>query len=384
MEIIASSVRAVGGFFLHAGYMSAYAPVQHSLKAETVKEIFTTAEPSLQLNLTEALRLKGEVIGSGAQGIGHPILNHMPGLMRGDQLAVILGVLIFIGGLALIYRTQRHEPSRKWAMPLSSLALILICIAAFAGGFDSLTQRLIPPKPPWDGVAPQAYEHPEAATKAILYGMLADPVMKSRQYITSLAEIKNEVGLPGRDLTAGQRYALATYGLDGWGRQFRLEWIPGQDVMSNDNKDTVTVNEQQFFEYRAKGYDFINTIWEHYSIISNGPDGLPDTADDIQVNIRPFMGRRFDGDENEPHWGYFVQHLGEDRLLFIHRGGLEYRAAHGWRASQLTGGLLYDVLDFPRGVPNVSDPAPAAPAPGQPLWLVVFKHPDGQMRKLKS
>lgn len=381
MEIFASSAQVISDFFLHAGYSSVSSPTPHSISPEAIKEIFTGYEPVLKLDMAEALRLKGEAIGGGVSDASMPLLSNITALIDGERIVVILGIVFFIAGLSLIYRYKKDVTPKRFASLLSLLALMLIGFAGAVGGFGTLHHSFVSDKPPWKGITPKAYEHPEDATKAILYGIIADANFDIFRRINTLADLKDEVGLPSRDLTEGQRYALANYGLDGWGHPFRLEKVPSRYIMTKSDDAPVTVSTSELYEYQNKGYSLETGTVAHYSIRSDGADGIPNTADDITAAIMPFNGNHWE----YYRWGYFIKHTGKDRLLFVHRCvAQEYQTAHGWLASRLTGSLLFDVEQIPRDVLSLTPATHDSHTSASTLWLVVFKQPNGQKKVPKS
>lgn len=69
--------------------------------------------------------------------------------------------------------------------------------------------------------------------------------------VGSLAELADSVALPVDEPSDAMAYVLETYGLDGWGNEMTLE-VPDED---------------------------------HYDVISAGPDGEPDTEDDVSATF---------------------------------------------------------------------------------------------------
>lgn len=382
MQLFAASVQEPADLFLHAGYISAHAPAPRAMSPETAKEIFQSYEPVIKLDMGEALRLKGEAVGIGpAQGKSGAEIQQARskldvGALGAEGAALSWGLACFFVGLALLYRLKDHLRRRQLSAAIAALVLLLTGFAALAGGFGSIAQTAHDSPPPWQGIARRAYAHPQAATQAILYGIIADAAANCPHALNSLADIQKEVGLPARKLTEGQQYALATYGLDGWGRPFRLARVSTQCLFAKGDDQPVTVPLEKWSEFENKGYAFKRTIPAHYSITSDGQDGTARTPDDVELQLAPFAATSAAWERQR--WGYFVQQIGERHTLFVHRSaGPEYRAHNGWRARKLTGSNLFDAMELLEGSADSVYRPLAKELPYHPLVLVVFRTPNG-------
>ena len=173
--------------------------------------------------------------------------------------------------------------------------------------------------PPWQGVPVEEYKSPEAATHAILDGLVVNGLAGSPVGISTLAAIQEQVAfpIPAKEYTPGMVYAQKTYGRDGWGREFAFESLSGGK----------------------------------YRITSAGPDGVFGTKDDIVV----VTGSR------EHNWedcvsGVYVRPMAEMQFCFVHRvRDPLFRAKHGDEAFGLTENNLFDSFsldDLFRRTPN--------------------------------
>jgi len=298
MKILAGSIVEATTSFLHAGYISAYPrpldPYQYPIGQ---------ASPSLQLDLTEALRLKGEALAgaAGAGDSGGAVAAYLSALS--EHTAVLVGLCCFVVALAAGYLLGSRSKGRRSAGPVLAAASVLCVLGAACD--DELEP--LPTHPPWEGVTLQEYEHPELATQALLYGIIADGIVNVGQPIDILPNIQNEVGLPKGKLTSGEAYALQTYGIDGWGRELRL-------TRPAENTWTVT---------------------------SAGADGSFDTDDDLSLSVSQCNDEDWDSQRR----AFFITKNGAEHAVAFHRwtGELfEYR--NGGLAEGITGSVLFDVF----------------------------------------
>ena len=324
MKILAGSLQTAADTFLHAGYISAYPRpyYPHNYGYQT---------PKLELDMMEALRLKGEVLASGALPDGVvATAQAVAGGFSGPQLLVAgLGLV----GLGLAFKLRRDW--RRALLPmLASVALLLISPSC------GETEEPLPTVPPWQGKQVQAYENPELATKALLHGVVADALSSMGREVTSLANIQNEVGLPLASPGAGMKYALIHYGQDGWGKEMRL-----------------TRNGAR------------------YQVTSAGKDGKFDTSDDLKAQVSGCSDSNWD----QYRYGHFIRDDGGEAVLLIHRWtGEHFKYNDQNRATRLTGSVLFDAIDESK----LSDKgktltknalaAAAAKAKHKPLLLHVF------------
>jgi hypothetical protein len=165
----------------------------------------------------------------------------------------------------------------------------------------------LPTNPPWKDVEQRAYANPEEATQVLLYGIIADGLANTRQMVTSLANIQYEVGLPIKHLTEGERYALKTYGFDGWGNPFRF-----------------TVDD-----------------YGEYSVTSAGADGSFGTGDDTGITTHKYRLSTWD----KRRWAFFMRKDENEYVLLFHRWpGRQFIYKNRKKAHSLTGNGMFDLL----------------------------------------
>jgi hypothetical protein len=187
-------------------------------------------------------------------------------------------------------------------LPALSIATVVAALGANAacGGSD------LPPLPthaPWEGVTLQAYANPEQATLALMHGIIADGITNVGQPIQILPNIQNEVGIASKTLTEGQAYALKTYGIDGWGKPFRL------------------------------------TAGATYEVRSAGPDGAFDTADDLSIDVAQCDDSSWESGRH----AFFIRKDGEDHSVLFHRWTGEFFQYYDEAgAAATTGSKLFD------------------------------------------
>jgi hypothetical protein len=118
-----------------------------------------------------------------------------------------------------------------------------------------------PPEPPWAGVELREYENPEQATQVILYGLIGNALIHRSSSLDSLAWLTGTISLPTPTPTAGQAYALQTFGLDGWGNELRIDADTSYHVVRSAGVDETFDTED----------DLVLRV-PHYSAIGlNGP-----------------------------------------------------------------------------------------------------------------
>lgn len=337
MKILAASIQTAIESFLHAGYASA-APVPHGLAGGAF-----SGEPTLlQLDLTEALRLASESTAAGqssitasgglsgavegaAQGLsGAGIAGTLDGSTR--TLLSALGVL----GLAAVVAAI-HWLGPRLARPRARLAAAaslagVICVAALA--WVALTPGparagpKAPPLPPASdatAATPPAtkrpasaapYARPEAATEALLHGILAGALVNRALATRSLEQLGDKIALPTDKPTRGQRYALEHYDRDGWGRLWRFE---------------------------------VHGTWQpyRYVVTSAGADGQHDTADDLSLEVWQADLYRW---TTQRHAFFLARHDGELVVLFRRADFGSFVARNAKLAETLTGNAQFDAL----------------------------------------
>lgn len=348
MKILASSVASVGDRFLHIGYVSAYArPVRpHNLpygnsswEGGDGREI---ASPILTLDVRESLRLKDE---STAAAITQPVRWQPDGftVVRYEAIRYsfpIVGVAVCLACVALFYRLRKVRPA--FGQLLAALALTALGLASLGMAvrgvreFSNFPSPSLPPpsvRAPWQDFQPLAYADPEKATLALLHCVVAD-ALRSTGPVEDLAQLQNEVGLPTAELTPGMRYALKTYGLDGWGRPFRMtsKGIPSSFLwrLTFDRGKLTQYPEDPIMGRRAC-----------YLLASAGADGQFDTPDDITVSVEAPTERRWDS----RRYVFFLTKDKDQYVLLFHRwAGRLFKYGNAEQAQRLTGGLIFDAL----------------------------------------
>lgn len=115
--------------------------------------------------------------------------------------------------------------------------------------------------------------------------------------------------LPKKALTPGERYAIQTYGLDGWGTPFELQ--------RNSRKGG-------------------------YKLISAGPDKTLKTKDDLSFFVYPHRYKDFDSMER----AFFLQKINGRLVLCFHRFNDGYLFLYNNRkkAIEITGSDLFDLV----------------------------------------
>jgi hypothetical protein len=217
---------------------------------------------------------------------------------------------VFFGFLWLLHYLMKYSLRLTTAALLSVLLLTLLGMYYYSGQEINAGNSTVVSYDAHPGVAGAAnYKNPFLATEVIMHGLLADGVINSKGTITSLDQIRKEVAFPTTKLTPGMRHALDNYAYDGWGRRF---------VLSNQD---------------GKG----NT---RYRITSLGPDGIPNTKDDITITFDKADDENWDN----LRWGLFAQREGNKLLVFFHRwpGGL-FNYLNQGLAWQRSGSNIFDV-----------------------------------------
>lgn len=304
MQIFAASAKLQEGAadavdsFLHAGYISAY--------PRTIARSFdfSTKEPVVELDLVQALRLKGESLGGRASGVD----GAMGAISGGSpEWLTILGVVLgFFGVVSLLYLLQDKYPLMRQRWRWTALASVALAGLAVTMCMKTETAPL-PTSSPWENAPFKEYEDPEKATVAILNGIIADGIQNIGRPISTLSNIQDEVGLPTRDPTDGMKHARNTYGRDGWGRDFKLTSEEGGN----------------------------------YVVRSAGPDGKYDNSDDLHIRVAQC------DDEN---WEYQRRSLflredgGSVKVLFHRFNGKHFEYMNQALAKETTGGILFDLI----------------------------------------
>lgn len=297
MQVLGSSITEAVQTYLHSGYISAYPRPLEGYVLEG-------AEPSLTLDMAQALQLQGETLASALTHFsGHGLASMAA---AGDVGLLLAGGVAFFGALGL---ASRKSPGRTG---LAVAAAAILGVAAV--GCETETEAL---EAPWKDVAIQEYVNPEAATQAILYGIVADGLANTDRTVHSLADIQYEVALPTAHPTEGMQYALQTYGLDGWGKELRLESVGAEDTAEE-----------------------IDDAW---IVTSAGADGAFDTDDDIAISVMAST----DGTWDNNRWAFFVDGSGDEMRLWFHRwSGDHFEYNHQTEVEAELGHTLVDYMDM--------------------------------------
>ncbi|MBT3224606.1 MAG: hypothetical protein HN348_36525, partial [Proteobacteria bacterium] len=281
MEVIGSAVTEATQNYLHAGYISAY---PRSLGH------YNFGEPTLQFDVAQALQLKGEALASLSTW-GDSWFASIAG--TGDMSLLLGGTAAFFAALGLASLRPRKQ------------SMAALSIAALLGLGAGACKTKVSEPPPWEAAALEEYQHPEDATKVLLYGLIADGLASGEGRVDALADIQHEVGFPTTKPTRGMSYALSSYGIDGWGKEFR---------------------------FKSHG--------ESFEVTSAGADGRFDTPDDLSLAVR----RATNSDWEQQRWAFYLDNSSEDPQLFFHRfSGKHFQYGHHDEAVVATGTELFDL-----------------------------------------
>jgi len=322
MEILASNLNIQSKLFLHAGYVS-NSPSLSSNQGESespywsniprileVRDVFDQNTPKVELEVTSSLRLKEDRIDEAAivtVGVEKP---QTFAFNRGNTTSMITGLGLFILTVVILYVfIKRLQLIHKKLVPALSV-IALVVIVFIVGYVPSRTDNLyaLPAPPPWEGVPIQEYADPEQATIAIVYALVAEGLRSIPHSVFTLEEIQDEVRLPKKDLTPGERYAIKTYGLDGWGTLFELQGDA------------------------EKGY----------RLKSAGPDKTFRTEDDLWFF---FYSHRYE-DFNYMERAFFFQEINGMLVMFFHRfnDGYMFEYNNQEQAIEITGSDFFDLV----------------------------------------
>jgi len=337
MRILASALMDSVDQFLHAGYISAY---PRTLWPDA---LLYDSTPSLQLDMVQALQLQGETAAAAVGGGGH--LATVAATGSPTIVAAAAAAAVGAVGFALLQRQLRLKPGTAVAMGAMAG---LLAVGHISCGDPGAEEKALPA--PWDGVELQTFADPQAATQAILYGIIADGLANVDFDAEELADIQLEVGLPTKTPTDGMAHALETYGFDGWRNELRFSLREGSDV----DGDYVPV----------------------YTVTSAGADGSFDTDDDLAIEIRGSLDSTWD----QNRWASFLRTDGDgDLALLFHRWrGDHFEYLHQSEAEALTGGELFDVFladdldSFSEDLGALYDTA-AADVDHDPILLQVYR-----------
>ncbi len=292
---VGNAAQQAADTFLHAGYISAY---PRAFELEYLGEL----KPALDIDLVEAFRLQGETVAQAFpshDGIGFAAAV----ASSGEWWLTALGISGFFVALVAAF-LWRDRLARSG---LAGRVALVALLAGIAMPGVTCTEPL-PDDPPWEETELKAYENPELATQGLLHGIIADGIINVGQPVDRLANIEDEVGLPTTTPTPGMEYALETYGIDGWGRDFRLTKL-------------------------GKG---------QYEVRSAGPDGAFDNGDDLLVKVEQADNESWD----QLRHGLFVRKVDSGLALFFHRwSGGHFEYVDEETAKAATGGKLFYLFD---------------------------------------
>jgi hypothetical protein len=300
MQILAASIVDNVNRFLHAGYISAS---PRSFGGWYLPE----SAPGFQADVASALELQAQASVSLVTHADQVMAASLGGLGSPTAMAAMAVTAAGTAGLLLMGRRLGLRPQ--------ALAGILGLTLA-AGGLASSCKEPLPDTPPWQDVEIRDYRDPDAATRVILVGLVAEGISNIGQPIENLANIQDEVAWPAKasELSEGEAYALVTYGLDGWGKEMRLaEHLPEDEEAAPS-----------------------------YTVTSAGPDGAFDTSDDISLRVRQSTDSTWD--ENRVAL-YLRAAQDAEPAVLIHRWtGEHFEYGDKAGAKALTGTDLFDLV----------------------------------------
>ena len=304
MRILASALMDSVDQFLHAGYISAY---PRTLWPDMLLE---GGSPTLQLDMVQALQLQGDSAAAAVGGTG----SHLAAAASAGTPEIWAAAGVAAAGAAGLFLLQ-HRLGMKPRTALAVGALAgLMAVGHVSCGDPGADEKALPA--PWEGVELQTFADPQAATQAIMYGIIADGLANIDFDAEELADIQLEVGLPTTSPSDGMAHALGTYGYDGWRNALKLERREGSDV----DGDYVPV----------------------YTVTSAGADGSFDTGDDVVMEVRGSL----DGTWDQNRWASFLRtdDSGALAMLFHRWRGDHFEYLHQSEAEALTGCDLFDVF----------------------------------------
>jgi len=308
MELVAGSLNVEVDGYLHAGYLSAY--------PRTFKDMGAHSLPYAKTNLIDvkvALRLENAESQSAHQPTAEVAVQPTalaPASMASDGFLLATLFFFFAYLIGLYYRRIRRVDRPGWHPWLLAVVPLVVVIVASCAYQVHEERRLNSLPPPWLGVPVKNYEDPEAATQAILHGLVVNALPGSTTDVRELAAIQHEVAfpVPAEQYTPGMSYAQKTYGRDGWGREFKFD--PLTDGC--------------------------------YRIASAGADGSHGTSDDVVV-VTP--KKSTDDWEQLVNGVYMRRASGDSYTCFIHRiTHSNFRRADSAMARDLTGTELFDTF----------------------------------------
>ncbi len=310
MELVAGSLNVDVDEYLHAGYLSAYPRTFKDMGAHNLQHAKTNL-----IDVKSALRLESTGRQATPQATAEVSVRPTalaPASMASDGFLLATLFLFFAYLIGLYYRRIRkmEKPGwRPWLLAVMPLLIVVVASCAYQVHEEHQLNSL---PPPWTDVAVRDYEDPEAATQAILHGLVANSLPGSPVNVRQLAAIQHEVAfpVPAEQYTPGMSYAQKTYGRDGWGREFKFDPLAGG----------------------------------RYRIASAGADGSHGTSDDI-VLVTP--KKDADNWEQLVNGVYVRRAHGDDYTCFIHRVTHgKFRWMDSGTARNLTGTKLFDMFSL--------------------------------------
>lgn len=319
MELVAGSLNVEVDEYLHAGYISAYPRTFEDGGAYKLQYAKTNL-----IDVKSALRLEdagGQATPQTTAEVSVRPTPLAPAFMASDGFLLTTLFFFFASLIGLYYHRIRAVDGprrgwRPWLLAVTPLVVVVVASCAYQVHEDVHQvveeHELNSLPPPWTDVAVRDYENPEAATQAILHGLVANSLPGSPVNVRQLAAIQHEVAfpVPAEQYTLGMSYAQKTYGRDGWGREFK-------------------------FEPLAEG---------RYRVASAGADGSHGTSDDIIFATPPK-----DTDYWEPlvNGVYMRRMSGDTYACFIHRiTHSKFLWMDSATARDLTGTELFDTFNL--------------------------------------
>ena len=314
MKVLAGSLNVEVDAFLHAGYLSAGGRPFDRLGDQKLTNANTKV-----IDVKQSLELKNDHVSSD-QMTQFTTVENSPRVSARASLGsegFLLGVVIlFFVCLVVHYWRRLHEQPRpalfrQLFVAVPSLLILVGGLAVYRWIPMYEIHRLNGLPPPWADTPRLEYKDPEAATQAIMHGLVVNSLPGCPSNVERLGAIRNEVSfpLPAEQWTPGMAYAAKTFGIDGWGNEF-------------------------VFKRLTAG---------RFRIASAGPDGRHGTEDDL-VLVTPKTD--FYNWEQLVN-GVYVLCIDEQYACFVHRVfHRNFRSLHPDTAKDVTGTDMFDLLWF--------------------------------------
>jgi hypothetical protein len=311
MQILAGSLNVEVPGLLHAGYISAsphsfiHGGGAHQFAYQQTKVIDVPAVLALKASGGTGEQLASPAVAQPTASIG----TGYPGSV-GQAAGLAVAFVLFAYLLGLYFGRMSKKKWMGWMHWGFALAAICLLVG-IVNIIDAGQVALLNHSPcPWRNIAVQEYQDPGAATEAIMHGLIVNGLAGCPFRAENLSAIQKEVAfpVPSETYTPGMAYAQKTYGRDGWGREFKFEFLG----------------------------------WG-YRVTSAGPDGVFGTADDIVVEtrgIRDSWDRRISS-------VYVLRLASGPRMCLLHRVGDDlYEAADAKEARRVAGNDQFDTFGF--------------------------------------